>query len=346
MIGPSKPVRAQKQPSVISQTADGALLGRPLASIADIEEIERVPLEARIALDDFSRRIGLALATRAPDDAAIMYVPDGDVGRPAACVSFRALRRNIDRTAALLRAHGIGRGDVIAVLLPAVPSIYWAIIGAMAAGIVFPLNWMLEPRHLIRLLKEANAKAVIALGPTAGFSIWESVMSIAGDLPSVTKLWSVTGPGGAVLRENDLDVQIASQDVGHGFQQPPVGNDIGAYVHSGGTTGLPKIVKLSHRNMSYRHWTLQLAMRLEIGEVILHDTPMFHVGGLVGRCLPPLACGASILIPSVMGARDKRYIGNYWRFIEKYRVTRLSGVPTTLRHSREVGAKADRSRIA
>jgi fatty-acyl-CoA synthase len=31
-----------------------------------------------------------------------------------------------------------------------------------------------------------------------------------------------------------------------------------------------------------------------------------------------------------MGARDKRYIANYWRFVEKYRVTRLSGVPTTL----------------
>ncbi len=31
-----------------------------------------------------------------------------------------------------------------------------------------------------------------------------------------------------------------------------------------------------------------------------------------------------------MGARDKRYMANYWRFVEKYRVTRLSGVPTTL----------------
>jgi fatty-acyl-CoA synthase len=31
-----------------------------------------------------------------------------------------------------------------------------------------------------------------------------------------------------------------------------------------------------------------------------------------------------------MGARDKRYVANYWKFVEKYRVTRLSGVPTTL----------------
>jgi fatty-acyl-CoA synthase len=57
---------------------------------------------------------------------------------------------------------------------------------------------------------------------------------------------------------------------------------------------------------------------------------MFHSGGLMGRCIPPLASGASFVIPSVMGARDKRFVANYWRFVEKYRVTRLSGVPTTL----------------
>jgi fatty-acyl-CoA synthase len=52
----------------------------------------------------------------------------------------------------------------------------------MAAGIAFPVNWMLEPRHMLHLIKEANAKAVIALGSTPGFKIWESMMSIAGDL--------------------------------------------------------------------------------------------------------------------------------------------------------------------
>jgi fatty-acyl-CoA synthase len=320
----------RKRPSVIAQTADAELLARPLRSLADIAAIERVPLEARIGVSDFSQRIALGLAARAPDDTAITYVPDGDVDRAPQRVSFRALRRNIARTAGLLRDCGVGRNDVVAVLLPAVPSIYWAIIGAMTAGIVFPPNWMLEPWHILRLLKESKAKAIIALGPTPGFKIWESLMSIARDLPAHTKIWSVAGPGGTMLRDSDFDVHMAERgDAG----DPPAargGDEIGAYVHSGGTTGLPKIVRLTHRNMSYRHWTLQLATRQEIGEVILHDTPMFHVGGLVGRCLPPLASGASIVIPSVMGARDKRYMADYWKFVEKYRVTRLSGVPTTL----------------
>src|SRR5438445_6659327 len=131
---------------VISETADAALLSRPLRSLADIEEIESVPLDQRLRIDNFSHRVALAIEARDSDDTAIHYIPDGDIDRIAECVSFGELNRNIGRTASLLRAHGIGRSDVVAVLMPAVPAIYWSILGAMAAAVVFPVNWMLEPR--------------------------------------------------------------------------------------------------------------------------------------------------------------------------------------------------------
>ena len=313
------------------ETADQALLDRPLRSLEDIEAIEKTPLEERLKIVNFSQRVDIALAARRSQDTAIYYVPDGDVSTVAQEVSFQQLRANINRTAALLRSYGSGPSDVTAVLLPSVPSVYWAILGAMSAGIVFPLNWMIEPSHFLSLLKQAKVRSIIALGPTPGFAIWESLSAIANGLPPDTRIWSVVGPGGTRLPESDLAMNIARHpdDAGTTIALRS-GGDIAAYVHSGGTTGLPKIVKLSHRNFSFRHWTLQLTQRLLPGERILHDTPMFHVGGLIGRNLPPLASGASILIPSAMGARDKRYIANYWKFVEKYRITRLSAVPTTL----------------
>ena len=318
------------QGHTLLETADYALLDQPLASSADIRAIEQTPLDQRIAIDNFSQRIDIALAGRKPDDTALYYVPDGDINTPALEVPFHQLRSNIARTAALLHGGATQAGGVTAILLPAVPSIYWAILGAMRTGIVFPVNWMLEPAHLLQLLLEAKVTRVIALGPTPGFKIWESFMSIAPSLPPATRIWSVAGPNGQVLPGSNLDVHIAEKNPDAPSMPYAPGHAIAAYVHSGGTTGLPKIVKLSHRNMSFRHWTLQLAFRAVPGEVIVHDVPMFHVGGLTGRCLPPLACGASVLIPSVMGARDKRYIVNYWKFAAKYRLTRLSGVPTTL----------------
>jgi fatty-acyl-CoA synthase len=315
---------------VVTQTADADLLRKPLRSILDVEAIEQIPLDQRLRVVDISHRIAYGLASREPSDTAIFYVPDGNVERAAVEISFRELKHKIDRIAALLRTKGIGQTDVVAILLPGVPEIYWSILGAISAAIAFPVNWMLEPKHLLRLLREAEVKAVIALGPTPGFTIWESLAQIAEDLPPNVPIFSVAGPQGKRLPDSDLNSCLENcRDEVETLPARP-GDDIAVYLHSGGTTGLPKIIKLTHRNASYRHWTLQLAYKATVGEVILHDAPMFHSGGLMGRCIPPLASGASMLIPSVMGARDKSYLSNYWKFVEKYRVSRLSGVPTTL----------------
>ena len=316
---------------VVPDTADSELLARPLRDIGDIESIEATPLGSRLAVVDFHQRIALALAARKRDDTAIHFISDGNVEGTADETSFGALRRNIARVAALLRSRGIERHDAVAIVLPTMPALYWSIIGAMSQAVPFPVNWMLEPRYLQALLTEADVKAIIALGPTSGFTIWESILAIRDQLPSRPVVWSVAAPGSRVLPECDLDLQLALHDEGEPACGFPVhkGDDVAAYVHSGGTTGMPKIVKLSHRNISYRHWTLQLAMQITLGEVMLQDTPIFHVGGLAGRGLPMLASGASLVIPSLLGARDKRYLQSYWKFIARFRVTRISGVPTT-----------------
>jgi fatty-acyl-CoA synthase len=328
----SGPVRVVSPISIVPGTADAVLLARPLRDLSDIERIESVPLDNRLSVVDFYQRIALALAACNRDDTAIHFIHDGDIDGIVHQTSFAALRGNIERVASFLRSRLIEHPDVVAIVLPTMPAAYWTIIGTMAQAVPFPVNWMLEPQYLLRLLTEANVKAIIALGPTPGFNIWESIMSIKDQLPAGMPVWSVTAPGSKVIPEFDLDLHLLAQKGARdsvGGASARDGMDVAAYVHSGGTTGLPKIVKLSHRNISYRHWTLQLAMQITLGEVVLQDTPMFHVGGLAGRCLPMLASGASLVVPSLMGARDKRYIANYWKFIARFRVTRLSGVPTT-----------------
>jgi fatty-acyl-CoA synthase len=176
--------RIDSPQGVVTQTADADLLQKPLRGIVDVEAIEQIPLDQRLRVVDISHRVAYGLASRDPSDTAIFYVPDGNVERPAVEISFRELKHKIDRTAVLLRTRGIGQTDVVAILLPGVPDIYWSILGAISAAIAFPVNWMLEPEHLLRLLQEAEVKAVIALGPTPGFSIWESLSQIAKDLPT------------------------------------------------------------------------------------------------------------------------------------------------------------------
>ena len=65
-------------------------------------------------------------------------------------------------------------------------------------------------------------------------------------------------------------------------------------------------------------------------EVIFADYPMFHIAGIFAAAICRSRYGMAIVIPTPLGARDKRFIDNYWKFVEKFRITLLSGVPTTL----------------
>ena len=78
-----------------------------------------------------------------------------------------------------------------------------------------------------------------------------------------------------------------------------------------------------------------MALDYRKGDRAMISLPLFHVGGLfvgVGGCL---SAGTTIVIPGPAGARDPALVTNFWRIIEKYRLTHAGNVPTTL------GALAD-----
>jgi hypothetical protein len=85
---------------VVPETADAALLKQPLRCVADVEAIERIPLDSRLGVVDISQRIALGLAAHDPSDTAIFYVSDGDVDRRPLQIPFSELRGNIDKTGA------------------------------------------------------------------------------------------------------------------------------------------------------------------------------------------------------------------------------------------------------
>jgi fatty-acyl-CoA synthase len=138
-------------------------------------------------------------------------------------------------------------------------------------------------------------------------------------------------PGDAPLADSDVELLALKQPSDRlVFARTAKPDDIAAYVHSGGTTGSPKLVRLTHRGFSYKFWVNTLVMAYTADDVIFADYPMFHIAGFFGRGLMAIADGMEIVIPAPNGARNKRFIENYWRFVDKFRITLLSGVPTTL----------------
>jgi len=141
----------------------------------------------------------------------------------------------------------------------------------------------------------------------------------------------VPGPGGQVRPGSDLTT-LASLQPGDRlvFEREIKPDDIAAYIHSGGTTGSPKLVKLTHRGFAYKCWANAVVMAHTADDVIFADYPMFHIAGIFGKGYFAIAHGMTIVIPSPLGAREKRFIDNYWKFVEKFGITIFSGVPTVL----------------
>jgi fatty-acyl-CoA synthase len=313
----------------------------PLRTLRDIEELERVPLDGRVFswnLNDWIAR-GCALD---PAKIAIRYIADGDPDSEAVAISYRELQTRSNQAANLFHSLGVSANDVVLYVLPTLPQLYVAMLGAVAAGIACGVTWMLKPEQLAELVRSTKAKVVVTLGPTPGYEIFENVQAIRAEISHSVHILTVPGPGGTVMPETDFDTLAARQPGDRLLSERNIEpDDIAAYVHSGGTTGSPKLVTLTHRGFAYKCWANAEVMAHTSDDVIFSDYPMFHIAGIFARGYFAIVHGMSIVIPSPLGARDKRFIENYWKFVEKFGITIFSGVPTTLAQLAKSGPRGE-----
>lgn len=302
----------------------------PLRTPADVIAIERVPLEERITHWDFA--LSLLDGCRInPERAALQVTNNGQIDGPLITWSFEDLEHRALQIANLLRASGLGKDDVVAIVSPTVPALFSLLIGGLLAARPFPINWMLNAQALRDLIEASGAKAVVALGPTPGFSIWENVSAALAEIDAPPRLFTLHDPF-APPHPNDLIEAAAVHPLDKlAFPRETAQRDtVACYVHSGGTTGHPKIVRLLHGGLVYRQWAANLCLGFTPDDVVLSDTPLFHIGGLLVRGLVSTADGHTTVIPSMHGARDKAYVASYWRYVERFGITQISGVPTSL----------------
>ena len=166
----------------------------PLRTLRDVEELERVPLDERIFswnLNDWIAR-GCALD---PGKIAIRYIADGDPDGDAVAISYRELQARSNQAANLFHSLGVSANDVVLYVLPTLPQLYVAMLGAVAAGIACGVNWMLKPEQLAELVRSTKAKVVVTLGPTPGYEIFENVQAIRAEIPPVRAHPHGAGPG-------------------------------------------------------------------------------------------------------------------------------------------------------
>ena len=319
--------------------------GKYVATLADIEKMEAIPLADRNLPSTTYEMLqnGASLAPTAP--ALSFFIRASDYAQPFVW-SHADLLRDITRAANAFRRLGIERGDVIAFVLPNLPETHFVIWGGEAAGIAFAINPLLDSRQIAELLRAGEAKWLVTLAPTPGLDLWEKASLAAVAAPALNGVLTVdalrylsrgASPVGNALaapREGlavlDLRLEMSRESGDQLNFAAPRGDDLSSYFCTGGTTGLPKIAKRTHFSEVFDSWAMQFVTwgASAPPRTFFCGLPLFHVNGQLVTGLAPWSGGGHVVLATPQGYRDKGVIEKFWDIVEHYRINAFSGVPT------------------
>jgi acyl-CoA synthetase (AMP-forming)/AMP-acid ligase II len=253
----------------------------------------------------------------ADERGAAPAVIDGSTGRT---LSYRDLAAQVRQVAAGLRAHGVAKGDVLALCSPNGPEFVVTCYAAALAGAVIttmnPLatggemaaqlaaggaRWLVTtPDVLLDKAKQAAAEAGVretfVYGEAEGATPFTSLSGAAdgGSLPGPAHVGSLPG-----LSPDDLVF----------------------LPYSSGTSGLPKGVRLTHRQLVFNLCQMLVLNQVQDDDVVVGVVPFFHIYGMqVSMNLTLRAGGTLVTMPRFS-------LDSFLGVLETYRVTRASLVP-------------------
>jgi acyl-CoA synthetase (AMP-forming)/AMP-acid ligase II len=192
---------------------------------------------------------------------------DGTTGR---ALTYGELREKVRRLAAGLAELGIRKGDVVALCSPNSPEfaiVFHAV--ARLGAILTTVNPVNTPHELAHQLNDAGAKMLIAVASLAD----KARAAIADAKRSIELITIEEAPGARSLASimRDADPPVVTIDPA---------NDVVVLPYSSGTTGLPKGVMLTHRNL------VANLVQVDAGErpglrALVGVLPFFHIYGMV-----------------------------------------------------------------
>ncbi len=333
------------------------------AGKADRDAIEaEMPWEAR----DLPRTMHgfMAAAVRDHGDGnAISFQLTSGPKDAAETLTWRAFHRRSTQAANAFRALGVGERDVVAYLLPNCTEAAVALVGGSIAGIVNPINPLLAPEQIAAILRETGAKVLVTLRAFPKADVAQRAAEAVALAPGVThvlevdlkrylsppKSWIVGAirpkttarhkakvlPFNATLDRHRADALDFPDSAG---------DRVAAYFHTGGTTGMPKVAQHSYGGMIYNGW-LGDRLLFSPGDNVICPLPLFHVFACHVILMAMIASGAHVIFPTPAGYRGDGVFDNFWKLVERWRVTFVITVPTAISALMQRPVDADVSSI-
>ncbi|MDC1381118.1 acyl-CoA synthetase [Octadecabacter sp.] len=332
------------------------------ASMADRNAIENeMPWEERNLPHSVWAQLSQTAATHGARNAVTFQMFSGD-NDPAETLTWSQLQGKVAQTANLFRELGVGSDDVVAFLLPNSMETVLTYLGGTVAGIVNPINPLLDADQIGSILKETNAKVLVTLRAFPKTDVAQKAaeaVALAPNVKTIVEIDLLKYIGGIkrfivpLIRPKvkanhgakviDFNTSIAKQPTTLTFDDP-VEDRVAAFFHTGGTTGMPKVAQHRNSGIIYNAW---LGHRLLFTEedTMICPLPLFHVFATIVCMGASLSSGAHIVFPTPQGYRGDGVFDNFWKLIERHKVTFMITVPTAMSALMQRPVNADTSTL-
>lgn len=304
---------------------------RPVHDIEDIRAIETLPYDEVVP----SRNIyDLFLATAASvgDKKALTVLNSPNANDVGLTLTHRGLLQEVTGAANMFRGLGIEpESGPVAFLCPTLPEFPVLLFGAQVAGVASPLNYLLSPEGIADLLTAEGARVLVIPARSADEMCWNKALEVVPQVKSLTDVVVLGEAEDLPDGFTSLAVLMQAAERDHLDFQPSDDRDtVCAMFHTGGTTGQPKLVRLTHGNQIHAAFGFAQVFGYDECDVVLNGFPFFHVGGTMTVGLSVLAAGGHDIIPSPYGLRPREVIENYWQLVHDFGATVVNGVPTSI----------------
>ena len=332
------------------------------AGIADREAIENeMPWEER---DVAKTLYGMLRTTteKFPDFKAISYQIFSDPKSKAETLTWSQLKDRTTQCANMFRSLGIGPKDVVAYVLPNATETVVTLLGGAVAGIVNPINPLLDAEQIGAILRETNATVVVTLRPFPKTDVAQKTAQAVALAPNVKTVLEVDllahvsglksfiiplirpkseqAPG---VTYKGFSAELARHPTELQFED--VQEDrIACYFHTGGTTGMPKVAQHKYSGLIYNGWCSNRLLFSE-QDVVMCPLPLFHVFACHPILMGAIASGAHVVFPTPQGYRGEGVFDNFWKLVERWKVTFIITVPTAISAKMQRSIDADISSI-
>ena len=204
-------------------------------------------------------------------------------------ISYRSLQKNADALRAAFAAAGFVKNEAVTLVLPNVPESVYLLYGAAGAGITAaPLHPLISPAQIAAAMEKSGSKIVFCLSDRANeiaAAVKEAAVvafSPARSLGVKRALYAMTHRV-RFTQKNIYTLSEFLQGKLPALSHAPCGVEAAVLLQSSGTTGDPKNIALTHKEinaLASRGYSI-LESESVIGESMLSVLPVFHGFGLV-----------------------------------------------------------------